>query len=100
MELKAFQAYRNPELDIAFWRTASGLEVDFVLGDMEVAIGVKGKKKVFRKDLTAMKTLQKEHQVKKAFVVSLEEEPRKLESSIWVLPWRTFLDKLWDGDIL
>jgi len=28
MELKAYQAYRNPELDIRYWRTSSGFEVD------------------------------------------------------------------------
>ena len=29
MELKVYQAYRNPELDIRYWRTSSGYEVDF-----------------------------------------------------------------------
>jgi predicted AAA+ superfamily ATPase len=27
MELKAYQAYRNPELDIRYWRTSTGFEV-------------------------------------------------------------------------
>ncbi len=26
MELKAYQAYKNPELDIRYWRTSSGFE--------------------------------------------------------------------------
>ncbi|MBW2657074.1 MAG: ATP-binding protein, partial [Deltaproteobacteria bacterium] len=42
MELKAYQAYCNPELDIRYWRTSTGFEVDFILGDMNVAIEVKG----------------------------------------------------------
>ena len=33
MELKAYQVNRNPELEIRFWRTTSGFEVDFVLND-------------------------------------------------------------------
>ncbi len=41
MELKAYQAYRNPELDIRYWRTSTGFSVDFILGDMYVAIEVK-----------------------------------------------------------
>jgi len=41
MELKAYQAYRNPELEIRYWRTSTGFEVDFILGDMDVAIEVK-----------------------------------------------------------
>jgi len=32
MELKAYQAYREPEMELSFWRTAAGQEVDFILG--------------------------------------------------------------------
>jgi hypothetical protein len=32
MALKPYKAYRNPELDIWYWPTNSGLEVGFVLG--------------------------------------------------------------------
>ncbi|MBN1850243.1 MAG: DUF4143 domain-containing protein, partial [Deltaproteobacteria bacterium] len=41
MELKAYQAYRDPELDIRYWRTSTGFEVDFILNEMAVAIEVK-----------------------------------------------------------
>ena len=34
MELKAYQVNRNPELEIRFWRTTSGFEVDFVLNGL------------------------------------------------------------------
>ena len=33
-------------------------------------------------------------------VVSLENEPRTLADGISVLPWRAFLDQLWDGEII
>ncbi len=33
IEFKAYQAYRNPELDIRYWRTSTGFEVDFILDD-------------------------------------------------------------------
>jgi uncharacterized protein len=32
MELLAHRAYRELDYDITFWRTKSGLEVDFILG--------------------------------------------------------------------
>ncbi len=38
LELMAYQAYRNPELDIRYWRTSSGYEVKFVLGEMDIAV--------------------------------------------------------------
>jgi predicted AAA+ superfamily ATPase len=50
MELKAYQAYVSPELDLAYWRTSSGLEVDFILGNMRTAIEVKGSGRVHEGD--------------------------------------------------
>ena len=41
LELKAFQGYGENDFNINYWRTKTGLEVDFVLGDGEVAIEVK-----------------------------------------------------------
>ena len=98
MELKAYQAYRNPELDICYWRTSTGFEVDFILGDMNVAIEVKGSQKVHSGHTRGLKALLQEHTVKRAVVVSLERQPRKLDASIEVLPWQVFLEELWSGD--
>ncbi len=97
MELKAYQAYRRPELDIRFWRTASGFEVDFVLGDMQVAIEVKGSARVHDGDLGGLRALREDHRVKRSVIVSLERSPRTVAPGIEVLPWRTFLEQLWSG---
>ena len=45
MEILAHRSYRNLGYDV-YWRTKSGLEVDFVLGRAEVAIEVKGSSRV------------------------------------------------------
>jgi hypothetical protein len=42
MELVAHASYTELEYPIRFWRTKSGREVDFVLGDGEIAIGSRG----------------------------------------------------------
>jgi len=97
MELKAYQAYRNPELDIRYWRTSTGYEVDFILGDMNVAIEVKGTPRVNSSHLRAMSALMEEHTVEHAVIVSLDKEPRRLDSGIQVLPWQVFLGELWSG---
>lgn len=99
MELKAYQAYRNPELDIRYWRTSSGFEVDFILGDMNVAIEVKGSEKIHSGHTRGLKALLEEHSIRRAIVVSLEKEPRKPHPSIEVLPWRVFLETLWSGEL-
>jgi predicted AAA+ superfamily ATPase len=88
-------AYRNPELDIQYWRTSTGFEVDFILGDMNVAIEVKGSHRVLSTHTRGLRALLEEHAVKRAVIVSLEKQPRKLDSSIEVLPWQIFLEALW-----
>ena len=97
MELKAYQAYRNPELDIRYWRTSSGFEVDFILGDMNLAIEVKASQKIHRGHTRSLKALQEEYSIGRIVIVSLEKHPRRLDSSIEVLPWQTFLEILWSG---
>jgi len=97
MELKAYQAYRNPELDIRYWRTSTGYEVDFILGDMNVAIEVKGSQRVNSSHVRSMRALMEEHTVEHAVIVSLDKEPRRIDSGIQVLPWQVFLEKIWSG---
>ena len=99
MELKAYQAYRNPELDIRYWRTSTGFEVDFILGDMNAAIEVKGSQRIHTKHMRGLRALMEEHTVDRAIVVSLEKQPRKLDSSVEVLPWQDFLEELWSGEM-
>ena len=99
MELKAYQAYRNPELEISYWRTSTGYEVDFILGDMELAIEVKGSQRVHSGHLRGVKALREEHKVRKAIVVSLDKSPRKIAPALEVLPWQYFLEALWSGNL-
>ena len=99
MELKAYQAYKNPELDIRYWRTSTGFEVDFILGEMNVAIEVKGSHRVHSAHTRGLRALLEEHAVERAVIVSLEEQPRKLDSSIEVLPWQVFLEALWSKEL-
>ncbi len=99
MELRAYQAYRQPDLDLAFWRTASGFEVDFMAGELDLAIEVRAGSRVHDGDLRGVRALAGEHAVRRLVVVSLETEPRTVAGGIAVLPWRHFLERLWAGDL-
>ncbi len=99
MELKAYQAYRDPELEIRYWRTSTGSEVDFILRDMEVAIEIKTGKRVHEKDLRPLMLLGEEYRLRKRCVVGFEREPR-LVNGIEILPWKMFLEQLWNGNLL
>ena len=99
MELKAYQAYRNPDMPITFWRTSTGREVDFILGDRNLAVEIKGSSRVHEGDTRALQALLEDGPVGNACIVSLEKEPRVLTKNIEALPWRIFLEKLWQNDL-
>ncbi len=97
LELKAYQAYREPELDIRYWRTSTGFEVDFILNDMQAAIEVKSSQRIHASHLSGLRALQEEHTVKRSVVVSLEKQKRCVENAIEIMPWQDFLEELWAG---
>lgn len=100
MEIMAYRTYSEKEFPIAFWRTKDGHEVDFVLNRGEVALEVKGTHHVGVNDLKGLRVFMDEHKPKRALVVCQERVSRKLDSGITVLPWRTFLEMLWEGHII
>jgi predicted AAA+ superfamily ATPase len=100
MELKAYQAYRAPDMSIAFWRTSTGREVDFILGEKALAIEVKGSPRVNESDAAAFAVLREDGPVKKCCIVCLERQARHLPGGIEVIPWRQFLERLWGNEFI
>lgn len=98
MELKAYQAYRNPDRPITFWRTSTGREVDFLLGEKELAIEIKGSSRVHEGDIGGLQALLEDGPVKKCCIVCLERQPRRLTKNIEVTPWPLFIERLWAGE--
>jgi len=99
LEMLAHRSYHEIDYEINFWRTKSGLEVDFILGDGEVAVEVKGTSTVDRRALRPMKTFMERYAPKKGIVVCNESEER-IHSGIRIMPWRVFLRELWDDTII
>ena len=91
----AFRSYRNPELEIKFWRSASEQEIDFILADKQLALEIKGKSLVTNKDLKVLRAIVDDGPIKYRVVVSLESQPRMTEDGILILPCQEFLQKLW-----
>jgi len=99
MELLAYRSYSGKGFPLTFWRTRNGLEVDFVLGDGEVAVEVKGSSRVDGRDVHGLRAFLSDHAPKAAYVVSTEPAPRSAEG-LRFLPWRNFLAALWQGDVI
>lgn len=90
---------RKQNFPICYWRTASQLEVDFILGDHEVAVEVKSTDMHTSRHIRDLKSFAEEYQVKKLIVVSTDPYPRQLENVI-ILPWKIFLEQLWADEII
>jgi predicted AAA+ superfamily ATPase len=102
MELLAYRSYRAPDTEIHFWRTSTHQEVDFIINDKEVAIEIKASKRTDPADCRQLHTLSKDGPLKKRILVSFDEERKTFSDSagiIEVLPWRTFLEQLWNGEL-
>ncbi len=95
-ELKCYVDYCQAG-PLNYWRSTSGYEVDFILAD-EIAIEVKGSEKISYQDLKNLKALQEEKKLKHYFLVCLEKTARTV-SGIQVMPWKQFLELLWEGSL-
>jgi len=94
-ELLCHRDYASGE-PISFWRSTSGFEVDFLLGD-HTAVEVKAKAHVADRDLRSLRALAEERRVRRLLCVSLEPRRRQV-GQIAVVPYRQFLDGLWGGE--
>lgn len=103
MELMAYIGHSRKRSDVRYWRTKTGLEVDFILGEAKTAIEVKISEQVHQQDLKGLIAFCEEHPKAHAIVVSQDKRPRLLQVndtiSINILPWKNFLKKLWNDEI-
>lgn len=94
-ELRSYIDYTSGE-PLAFWRSTSGFEVDFILGNHS-AIEIKASENIGPNDLKSLNALAEEEKLKRYLCVSLEGRRRQV-GAVTILPVREFLDNLWDGE--
>lgn len=99
LEIVAYRSYRERDFEVNFWRTKTGLEVDFVLGGGKIAIEIKGANRVDKRDMTGLIAFMEGHSPKRSIIVCNEREKR-LHGKIEILPWDNFIYELWQGNIL
>jgi hypothetical protein len=63
----------------------------------ELAVAVKASGRIHRGHTRGLKALQEDYSIGRVVIVSLEKQPRRLDSSIEVLPWQRFVETLWSG---
>jgi len=99
MEIYAYRAYSMENFEINFWRTKSGLEVDFVLDRGRLALKIKGTDRVGKSSFRGLMAFNEEYFPERSLVVCREKE-RRIYKNIEVIPYREFLQELWAGRIL
>ena len=100
-ELSAFCAYRTLDERLFYWRLAGGTEVDFVVGDMQLAIEAKASAKISSMHLRGLRALAEDHpKVRRRIMVCLETRARRTADGIEILPAKTFVRRLWHGDLI
>jgi uncharacterized protein len=99
-EIRAHSSYSEKFYPITFWRTTSGFEVDFVLGDHEIVIEIKSSSEVKSRHYKGIRAFKEEFKPKKSIIVSSDPAPRQTDDGILVLPWKDFLRRLWGNELV
>ncbi len=98
-ELAAFVAYTDFDGGLTHWRLPSGVEVDFVLGEMGLAVEARASAVIGRHHLKGLRSLATEHDVGRRVIVCLEPRARRTPDGIEVLPAGAFARRLWGGGL-
>jgi len=98
-EIYTHSHYSDLNYPVRYWRTASQLEVDFILGDHEVAVEVKSTEMATPRHIKGLQSFGEEYSVKELILLTNDPWPRKM-GNVSILPWKIFLERLWAGEII
>lgn len=98
-ELIAYIGYNHVEERLSYWRSASGYEVDAVIGEGRLAIEIKSSDEAKLRHTRGLKAFSEEYPDARLIVVSLDKYRRKM-NDVEVFPALEFLDNLWKGLIV
>jgi len=86
-ELTAHNAHTKSFATLSYWRLGSGIEVDFIVNDMQAAIEAKAAAKITADHLKGLRALAEDHpRIKRRVIVCLEPRRRRTEDGILVVP--------------
>lgn len=92
-ELQASLSY-GYGTELKYWRSESGLEVDFILDD-HTAIEVKACAHPTSQDLKGLRAIEEEAAFKRRCLVCQAPRYATHDSGIEIIPWEMFLQALW-----
>ena len=101
-ETIAYLSYSESDLQAAYWRTASGFEVDIIIFEpyshnVKCAIEVKSCEEVQNRHLKGIRAFREEHPQCHYICISHDKSPRMTDDGIEIWPAEEFLRQLWGG---
>ena len=98
-ELIAYIGYNHLCEQLSYWRTATGYEVDAVVGDGRVAIEIKAVEEAKSRHTKGLKTFSEDYPEAKLYMVTFDKYRRTL-NGVSVVPAMEFLTSLWKGEVI
>lgn len=99
LEVRAFLSYKRLPAQLCYWRSTSQFEVHLLV-NRDLAIEIKATANPTPKHLKGLRALAEEGIFKRLLLVSTVEQERRTDDGIEILPWQTFLSRLWSGDYM
>ena len=100
-ELSAWISYREFDGQLSYWRLAGGTEVDFVVGDMQLAVEAKASRNIGSRHLRGLRSISRDHPgIPRRVIVCLEPRVRRTSDGIDILPAEDFARRLWHDGLL
>ncbi len=101
-ELRSYREYSENFFDLSYYHELdSDSEVDLVVNDFEIVIEIKSTEHTNPQHLRSLRKLLREGPApRRSIVVSRERAARTTEDGIEIMPLISFLNKLWQGEII
>jgi predicted AAA+ superfamily ATPase len=99
LEVRAFLSYTRKNIRMYYWRSTSQFEVDLILDD-QWGVEIKSAASIKDKHLKGIRALKEEGNIQNFAAVSCDRYERITQDNITIFPWKLFLEKLWNGDII
>ena len=99
-ELQTFADYSKLREPLSYWKLSSGREVDFVVGNMRVAIEAKATRRPSTRHFKGLRELVEDHpEVERRILVCSEDTSFLTDDGIEVLSESDFVKRLWEGEL-
>jgi uncharacterized protein len=85
-ELRLWLAYGEAQAGLSYWRLASGIEVDFLVDDLSLAIEAKSSRVITDAHLKGLRQLVVDQTVRQRAVICLEPKRRITSDGILIVP--------------